>query len=447
MTRLRSFRSNLALLGQLRWFIRLRWGAGAVVILGALFDWCWLGWYDRAPSMVWVGAAILAYNTVLWAVMGGRSATTWRNPTLVTLAWTQILLDLCCLTLLVAWTNSARSPLLGFFVFHMVISSLLLPRLMAYLWAAISGILLLGGLWLTGHWPARQMDMLFILGWMVMLLITVYLTSNITLNLRRHRHHVLRQRYRIRAMSVKLRRQHQAMVQQEKMVAMGQLAAGVAHEIANPLASIDSLLQLVQRKPDRLRKGLAGKLREQIGRITQTVQQLTQFAHPGDRQWELTSIDDVVGWALQMVRFDSRVRNVKIETRREVSPGAGMINAWPRAMEQVLVNVILNALDAMVDQSEPRLSIRVRQVGRWCIIDIADNGHGIPSENMDRIFEPFFTTKPVGKGTGLGLAVSHATVRDHGGTIEVESSPEGTKFTISLPTAAPSVSQMGISVT
>ncbi len=447
MTRLRSFRPNLALLGQLRWFIRLRWSASAVVILGALVDWYWLGWYERAPSMVWVGAGLLAYNTMLWAIMSRRPATTWRNPTLVALAWIQILLDLCCLTLLVAWTNGTRSPLLGFFVFHMVISSLLLPRLMAYLWAAISGIMLLGGLWLTEQWPAQRMEALFILGWIIMLLITVYLTSNITLSLRRHRRHVLRQRYRIRAMSVKLRHQHQAMVQQEKMAAMGQLAAGVAHEIANPLASIDSLLQLVERKPEQLRKGLAGKLRGQIERITQTVQQLTQFAHPGAHQRELTSLDEVVGWALQMIRFDSRVRKVKIEARREISPGAGMINARHHAMEQVVVNVILNALDAMVDQPEPRLSIRVRLVGRRCIVEITDNGHGIPPENLDRIFEPFFTTKPVGKGTGLGLAVSHATIHDHGGNIEVESSPAGTKFTISLPTASPSVSQTRIPVT
>ena len=107
MTTLRSFRPNLALLGQLRWFIRLRWGASAVVILGALVDWYWLGWYERAPSLVWVGTALLAYNTMLWAIMGRRPATTWRNPTLVALAWLQILLDLSCLTLLVMWTGGS----------------------------------------------------------------------------------------------------------------------------------------------------------------------------------------------------------------------------------------------------------------------------------------------------------------------------------------------------
>ncbi len=223
------------------------------------------------------------------------------------------------------------------------------------------------------------------------------------------------------------------MVQHEKMVAMGQLAAGVAHEIANPLASMDSALQLMQRNPDRLSGQVVEKLREQIKRINLTVRQMTDFAHPGDQQWQKTTIDEIVMRSLQMLRFDHRLRSAHLKIQRELPKGAGAVNTRPHAVEQVLVNLILNALDAMADQSEPRLDLRVYRQGQVCLVDVQDNGHGIAPEDIDHIFEPFFTTKPVGTGTGLGLTISYTTTRDHGGTIDVESSTEGTKFTISLP--------------
>ena len=429
------------MVGQLRWFVRLRWLAGLGVIAGALAT-GQLGWYENTVGALVTGISVLGYNAALYLALRAARGQQWRYRSLVTLAWVQILLDLICLTVLALWTGGGGSPLLGFFVFHMVIASLLLRRLLAYATAGVSWMMVLGGLWLTGQFPATPTETLALIGWMVMLLITVYLASNVTLSLRRHRRRVLRQRHRIRSMSDKLRRQSRAMAQHEKMVAMGLLAAGVAHEIANPLASMDSALQLIERKPERLGGDVVGKLREQIQRITQTVRQLTDFAHPGAQEWEKTSVDDVVARALQMLRFDHRLRTAEMDIARGFPQGGGQINARPHALEQVLVNLILNALDATAEKPKRCLGLRTGQRGQQAFIEISDNGHGIPSEYLSHVFEPFFTTKAPGAGTGLGLAISYTTVRDHGGTIEVDSTGEGTTFMIYLP-MADGVSQMG----
>ncbi len=422
------------LFSQLRWFMRLRWGAGGAVVLAGLVDHYWLEWYCPSTKMAWLGMVILGYNFLLRMMLRSSSDRPGRPGVLMAMAWVQIGADLFCLTLLILWTGGTASPLIGFSVFHMVIASLLLPRVMAYGGAAIMAGMLTAGLFLTGQHPAGRVETLVLLGTTVTLLITVYLASNITRSLRLHQRRVLRQNYLIHSMSRKLRRQRQMMAQQDKMAAMGQMAAGIAHEIANPLASMKTLLQLIQRRPERL-QGNAGKLKEQIDRINQTVRQLTHFAHPAEREVARVSIEDVVECALQMVQFDRRIQEVQIHVRRDIAPGGGQVNARPHALEQVLVNLILNALDAMADQHAPRLDIRLWQRDDLCFIDVTDNGQGIAPEHLDHLFEPFFTTKKIGKGTGLGLAISYSTVHDHGGNMEVQSSGEGAKFTVSLPTA------------
>jgi len=424
-----------ALYGELRWFIRLRWLAVLAVIAGAMIDAWWLKWYGDPWRIGVVGAVVLAYNSLLALQLRPFRVDERRYGTLVTLTWLQIVLDLACLTLLTVWTGGLHSPLLGFFVFHMVIASLLLPPSMGYVGAGISGLMLAWALWFTGQWPTDQPEIQELLGWMAMLVITVYLTGTISRSLRRHRVRIMRQRHRIRSMSEEIRRNRRAMIQQEKMAAMGQMAAGVAHEISNPLASMDSLLQLLQRKPERLDDDSIGKLREQIARISQIVRQLTDFAHPSQTAWETVNVGEVVARALQMVRFDHRIRKVDMYIEQPGGDPPAVTAAQPHALEQVLVNLILNALDALADEPAPRLDIRSWRQDDQCFIQVADNGHGIVGEHMDHLFDPFFTTKPVGKGTGLGLAISYRLIRSHQGRIEVESKGRGAKFTICLPAA------------
>jgi C4-dicarboxylate-specific signal transduction histidine kinase len=268
----------------------------------------------------------------------------------------------------------------------------------------------------------------------MMLLLTVHFAEHITRSLAYHRRQAREQSDRVRAMGDRLRRQEGAMMQQEKMAAMGQLAAGVAHEIANPLASMDSMLQLIQRKPDRMEPEAIRRLREQIGRIHGTVRQLTDFAHPSETRWETAEVSEVIDRALEILRFDRRIDAVYLD--RNISAAAGQIRVQPHALEQVIINLVLNALDAVTDVAEPRLAIRALRREGECLIEIADNGHGIDPEDLPHLFEPFFTTKPVGKGTGLGLSISYSLIARQGGRIEVHSREgEGARFTVHLPAA------------
>jgi signal transduction histidine kinase len=425
----------LPLFRQLTWFVRLRWGAGTVVILGALMDRFWLTWFPNPWRALAVGVGILACNAAFRVLVRPGRNRSQSAGLMVAVAWAQIVLDLIFLTLLTLWTGGTRSPLLGCYVFHMVIASMLLARAMAYIGAAMSGVMLMTGLWATSQLPVQRPDALVLVGWFVALLITVYLTGNVTRSVNRQRLRLLRQRQRIRSMSKEIRWQKKAMVQQDKMAAMGEMAAGVAHEIANPLACMDSLLQLIQRKPERLQDGTVEKLREQAGRISQIVRQLTHFAHPAEEKWEKVAIGDVIARSVQMVRFDPRFRDGKVLLTQRIGTEMGDVRVQSHALEQVLVNIILNALDAMADEAAPHLDIHAWRDKHACFIEIADNGRGILPEHMDRLFEPFFTTKPVGKGTGLGLAISYRLVRNHGGRLEAESHGKGAKFRISLPMA------------
>jgi two-component system sensor kinase FixL len=233
------------------------------------------------------------------------------------------------------------------------------------------------------------------------------------------------------ALTRTLQRQQRMIMQSEKMAAMGQMAAGVAHEIANPLASMDSLVQLVQRDPRRLDERTGGLLREQVARVTRIVQQLTDFAHPNERGWQSLPLGPVVDAALDMLRFDHRLRRVEL---LRLDDGAGAVTLIPEAVHQVVINLVMNAVDALEGTAAPRIEVRTRTSDGWGLIQVVDNGHGIEEGDLARIFEPFFTTKPAGRGTGLGLSVTYSLVQQHGGRCEVESRPgSGTTFTIHLP--------------
>ncbi len=424
---------NAPLLAQLAWFIRLRWVAGAVVILGSYAEVHWLTWYPSSPRGFVVGAFVLAYNVVLLALLRRARNQPHNEGLLLTLGCVQILLDMACLTCLTLWTGGMNSPLRGFFVFHMVFASLLLPRAMAYASAGGAMVLLGSGLSVSGQWTnlAREQRMAFA-GWALMLLLTVYLANHITRNLRRQRRRLVKQNRDMRKLARQLRRHQQAMVQHEKMVAMGQMASGITHEIANPLASMDSLLQLIQRRPEKMRPDAATTLREQISRIHQIIQQMKSFSHPLEMQRQHLALNEVVEQAIEMVTFDRRLKRAKLE--KHMGQHVGEVAVAPQAMQQVMVNLIINALDAMEESPSATLTIKTERRENWAVVEVSDTGHGIRAEHMGRIFEPFFTTKPVGKGTGLGLSISYSLVEKMGGSITVKSQVgKGTVFTIRLP--------------
>ena len=430
MTEAKPIPHNKLLVNQLRWLVALRWIAGSVVVVGSLLDAYWLHWHDDANMITGLGVVILAYNIALWLSVR-RSAPSRPEPG-SPWVWLHILPDLACLALLCTWTGGGHSPLLGFFVFHMVFTSMLLRPVQAYGGAAAAAGMLALSLELTGNWPDTLEHRLVLIGWIVTLTVTVYLTNHITSALRRNRARLMAQNQRNRELLKTLREQQRAMIQQEKMVGLGQMAAGVAHEVSNPLASMDGVLQLMQRSERHLKPEKVESLRQQVQRIKQIVQQLTDFAHPTEYHWDHVPINRVIESALEMVRFDHRQRAVTIQ--KQLAAEDPVIEVQSHALQQVLTNLLFNALDALDEVQDPRLTIGSARDQEECRIWVGDNGPGIDPKHLGRVFEPFFTTKPIGKGTGLGLAISYNLIRNQGGRIEFSSQPgQGATATIHLP--------------
>jgi len=149
----------------------------------------------------------------------------------------------------------------------------------------------------------------------------------------------------------------------------------------------------------------------------------------------VASLNEVVTKALDVLRFDRRLKAVAVE--KSLDARIPMLRIQPAALEQVIINMVLNATDAMDGVAHPTLKVTTALEGGQVLLAIADNGVGMVPEIRHRIFEPFFTTKPVGKGTGLGLSISYSLVRKHEGHIEVTSTPnQGTTFLIYLPIAS-----------
>jgi two-component system NtrC family sensor kinase len=227
----------------------------------------------------------------------------------------------------------------------------------------------------------------------------------------------------------------QQLQQREKLSSIGLLAAGVAHEVNTPLAGISSysqmlLLQVPEGDP---KYQLLEKIQAQTMRASGIVSNLLNFSRTGDTQFREIDINKVLDDTLQLL--DPQLRNTRIEVVRhyatQLPPGFGNGSR----LQQVFMNLIMNARDAMA--AGGRLTIRTRSAEGSLLIDFNDTGTGIAPENIARIYDPFFTTKEIGRGTGLGLALSYGIIQEHGGRIFVESrSGEGAHFTIKLPTAA-----------
>ncbi len=530
---------------ELRWFIVQRWFAGCLVILGTMLSLGWMPWGPVQTKALGVGIGILLYNLLF-------RITFWKKLGILDLeahqrrfAWAQVTLDLGALTLLVALTGGVQSPLVGLFVLHMIFASLLLqpPQYTPYVAWVMAVVMMGASLWLTGQWPDTPMREFLAMGWAGTLLLTAYITTHITNNMRashdrtravlaaapdgvltidhagrielanpealrmfgytssemltkridqlvthadlphfahqspkpasgtpdgvhpsyairkdgstfpielsiNERHlggqsvfttvvHDITERKRTEAalheLNDELTKQQEQLIQHEKMVAVGQMAAGVAHEIANPLANMDGLIQLVERNPERMSAELPNQLREQISRITHIVRQLKDFAHPTDSDRQVVAVDELVKSALNMVRFDRRHHAICVE--EQLNNPCCHVRVHLQSIEQVLVNLIVNALDAEREEGEHRVHISSKCIdGRVCCITVRDTGVGIPPDQLERIFEPFFTTKPLGKGTGLGLSISYTLIKQNGGQIKVESEVgAGTAVSIFFP--------------
>jgi signal transduction histidine kinase len=227
---------------------------------------------------------------------------------------------------------------------------------------------------------------------------------------------------------------------QEKLAALGVLSSGIAHDIANPLASMSSELELLESEEDaaKMRESLS-VLRRQVDRIGRTLREMTDFARRRGDDHSPVAVDVAIHDALRMVRHDPRARRVSIQT--EVSPNLPDLQLVEDHLVMVLVNLLLNAFDAMPEGG--RLTLRAElDAGGGVRLLVSDTGKGMSPEVKRRALEPLFTTKPQGRGTGLGLTVSADVMRSLGGSLEIDSN-SGRGTTVRLlfpsPTAIPEV--------
>jgi two-component system NtrC family sensor kinase len=225
----------------------------------------------------------------------------------------------------------------------------------------------------------------------------------------------------------------------ERLASVGRLAAGVAHEINNPLAIIYEEAGLMKDALDpQFAHGFDQKeflesldaIMEATLRGRSITSKLMAFARKHDAEPEATDLNQVLERVLSIKDHELRVSN--IEVQQELAEGLPKVMVNPNQMEQVLLNLINNAMDAISDSG--RISLRMRLDGGRVAIEVEDTGCGMSGDQMAKIFFPFFTTKAVGKGTGLGLSISYGIIKALGGSIEVASEVgEGSTFTITLP--------------
>ena len=229
----------------------------------------------------------------------------------------------------------------------------------------------------------------------------------------------------------------QQLINTQKMESIGTLAAGIAHEVGNPLASISAIVQVAQRSTkDEFIIEKLGLVKNQITRISKIIRDLVDFSKPSNFELQVTNINDCLREAVEITKVGTKAKNIDFMVKLNADvPRLPLVSDQ---LEQVFVNILLNAVDAVNETDKPEnekhISVESYVVEDEVEITISDNGNGIAEENLNKIFEPFFTTKKPGKGTGLGLWVSYGIIKSFQGDLKVKSTiGEGTTFTINIP--------------
>jgi signal transduction histidine kinase len=226
----------------------------------------------------------------------------------------------------------------------------------------------------------------------------------------------------------------------EKMAALGQLAAGVAHEVNNPLTGILIYANLALEqldKADLLEKYLKSVIND-TERCKNIVKDLLTYSRQTSPTKEMFQVNSLIEQSLTFIRDQKRFLN--IELVKELANDMMLIHADISQLSQVIINLVMNAIDAMNRKGTLTFKTYRNKPHKKAYIEVSDTGCGIPEENLSKIFDPFYTTKGPEKGTGLGLSTSYGIVKENGGRISIkETSPGGTTFLIELPLYAPDV--------
>jgi len=412
-----------------RWLVAVRWLACASVFVVVWVSSSVLKIVDHPLPLYCIGCVMAGYN-VLFRINQRGWATGERD--IERNIFLQITLDLIALTALLYFSDLPRNPFLFFFVFHMIIASMYLPGRIPYL-IAIMAMALVGGVLLLeyeGVIPAVPIRLsgdrvdtlptgLYLLGLFVAFVSTLWITVYFTTSIRRY-----------------VDRAHAELRQKEKMLGIGQLVAGIAHQIANPLDGMQNCLQrLGERvKDDGRLTEYVQLMNEALERIERTAKRVQAFARPHGITLQSTDVNKAVEGTLQVLGTDHEP-NIRIET---VLGNVPPVQGDSYTLQEVLFNLCTNALIAMPDGGT--LTLRTQALGRKdedqmdsVAIEVSDTGVGIPRTQLEKIFEPFYTTRADSGGTGLGLGLCRMLISEMGGRIDVRSTVnQGTTFTVVL---------------
>lgn len=416
------------------WLIGLRWWASLGVFVMIWLAWSVMGVVEQPLPLLAVGLAMVGYNLLFERAerrRRGGNGNADRN-----IFW-QILLDLVSLTALLYFSDLSRNPFLVYYVFHMILAGMYLRGRAPYYFAGaatvtVGSIVLLEYLeWIPsfplrfGSEPTPQpLDKLYLLGVFAAFASAVWFTVYFSVSIRRY-----------------VDRAHAEIRQKEKMLGIGQLVAGIAHQIANPLDGLQNCLHhLGERvKGDAHLTEYVHLMAEALQRIERTAKRVQAFARPHGITLQRTDANAAVEATLQVLGT-SHGRNLKIETELEDVPA---VQGDPYTLQEVLFNLCTNALAAMPHGGT--LTLRTMRLGSKdedqmdsVAIEVSDTGVGIPRVNLEKIFEPFFTTRADSGGTGLGLGLCRMLISEMGGRVEVRSAlGQGTTFTVILNPADP----------
>jgi signal transduction histidine kinase len=425
-----------SLRSQVAWFNRLRLLVAAGVVWLTALATHGLGLITD-PWPLYSLAGIVMFIDGLYILLYPRLRA-WPAYRVRRHVYLQIGVDLLILTALLHFTGGITNPLALFYLFHAFIAALVLSVTAAVL-VAVSSLVLLVGLgvaervgWLP-HYPLslglaelQRIQplgfLLLVFAFAVTLAFSIYFVAAVLERLRRNERQLVR-----------LGR-HLAM--SEKLASVGTLAAGVSHEINNPIGVITNKVQILRYRvqdgdsQDKLLAEL-DVIEKHARRVAQITAGLLQFSR--EQPFELRPLDPagLLREAADLVRVPFRAAEVELVCEAVALPGVE-VRGSSNHLLQVLINILLNAKDASVPGSVVRMESGIEEEA--FVVRITDHGSGMPAELLAKVFDPFFTTKDVDKGTGLGLAISHGIVERHRGRIEIESEVGvGTTFRVLLP--------------
>jgi signal transduction histidine kinase len=425
----------------LEWLTRLR-AIAVVVTFGAVALAHGLGALADAGLAFAASVAFLLHDLYARQRVGkrrGELASSPRRDLLEREVFAQLVGDLVVLTALLHFSGGAQNPFAVCYTFHMAISAMLLPGRSAVIIAlaggAAYGCMVFGELLgLLPHHAIRMpqaagspwREPLFVLWHFLSTLVMMFGTLYFV--------HALATRYR-RAEA--LRREHDRVAQsRERFVHIGEVAAGVAHSVRNPLHGLLNAVELLSAhaNDDPRRRETLSLMGEALQRIDRVTQRLLVLSRDAPLARGSTDVDALVRDAIRLV--SPRARGS--QARLELAPGgAGIVEVDAGRIGEALVNVVDNALDAC--RAGGDVTVRTASDADGGVhISVDDTGPGIAPEDLERVFDPFFTTKPIGEGSGLGLAITRRIVEEHGGRVSVDKGPGGgTRVVLHLPRRAP----------